>query len=105
MIGRSGRLYFNPAVITKVEMAIQTGMRYEDYDMHTLQSEGIYMARPPFGAPLPCLTHFLKNGLFDSNNDTLLPCLLSGKIRYDENEQPVLPCGLSGDFCPHLNKR
>ena len=98
-------LYFNPAVITKVEMAIQTGMQYEDYDMHTLQSEGIYMARPPFGAPLPCLNHFLKNGLFDPNNEKLLPCLLSEKTRYDEKGQPVLPCGLGGDLCPHLNKR
>ena len=31
-------LYFNPAVITEVEIAMQTGMRYHDLDWHTLQT-------------------------------------------------------------------
>lgn len=96
-------LYFNPAVISEVEMAIQTGMRYQDYDAHTLQTEGLDMACPPFGAPLPCLTHFLKNGLFAPKNDRLFPCVLGGEILYDENEERVLPCGLSERLCPHLH--
>ena len=95
-------LNFNPAVITEVEMAVQTGMRYPDLDWHTLQTEGIYMAIPPFGAPLPCLTHFLKSGLFDPKNETLFPCTLSHEIRYSKDGSVLLPCGIPGKFCPHL---
>ena len=97
-------LYFNPAVITEVEIAMQTGMRYHDLDWHTLQTEGIYMAIPPFGAPLSCLTHFLKSGLFDPNNETLFSCAISHEIRYSEDESALLPCGIRGEFCPHMQK-
>lgn len=62
------------------------------------------MACPPFGAPLPCLIHFLNNRLFDPKNEKLFPCVLSSEILYDENGNPVLPCGLSENLCPHLNK-
>lgn len=95
-------LNFNPAVITELEMAMQTGKRLNGLDDRVVQTEGIYMAQPPFGVPLACLTCFLNNGLFAPDNKELLPCMLMKQIRYDDSGERILPCGNKGDFCPHL---
>lgn len=98
-------LHFNPAVITEVEMALQTGKRIDDLDMYAFQMEGLHMAYPPFGAPLPCLKNFLQNGLFGLNNDKLMTCALTEKVKDSEGGGPILPCGLSCDSCPHVQNR
>lgn len=101
-IVKESLLLFNPALITKLEVDYLTGKRHPDLDAEAFRLEGAYMLRPPFGVPQQCLTHFLKNGLFDPETDKLFPCALMEEIRYTEDGDRILPCGLRGAFCPHL---
>ncbi|MBQ6430558.1 MAG: transposase family protein [Oscillospiraceae bacterium] len=96
-------LYFNPAVIRKEEIEYFTEGNPFNLGLSAFYLEVNRSSPPPFGAPISCLEHFIKNGLLREDNTRLMPCILMQSNTEDRSyEGRELPCGLSCGSCPHL---